>query len=143
MSKIYVIYWSSTGNTEQMANAVAQGIQEGGKIAEVVNVSNATVDMVSDSDVIAFGCSAMGAETLDEGEFDPFITSIEGFLNGKTVGLFGSYGWGDGQWMRDWCDRMMNFGATVVNDEGVIANEAPDDGAVAECIALGKALANS
>ncbi len=143
MSKIYVIYWSSTGNTEEMANAIAQGINEAGKEAEVVHVSNATPDMVADASAVALGCSAMGAETLDEGEFEPYITSIEGFVSGKTLGLFGSYGWGDGQWMRDFCDRMSAAGATIATGEGVIANEAPDDGAIAECIALGKELANA
>ena len=83
----------------------------------------------------------MGAEVLEEGEMEPFVTEVEGFVSGKKVGLFGSYGWGDGQWMRDWEDRMNAAGAVIATGEGVIAHEAPDDDAIAACKALGKALA--
>jgi flavorubredoxin len=83
----------------------------------------------------------MGAEVLEESEMDPFVTEVEGFASGKTIALFGSYGWGDGQWMRDWVDRMNAAGANVLNGEGVICQEAPDDDALAECVALGKQLA--
>ena len=82
-----------------------------------------------------------GAEVLEEGEMEPFVTEVEGFAAGKTIGLFGSYGWGDGQWMRDWVDRMSSAGANVLNGEGVICKEAPDDEAVAACTDLGRQLA--
>ena len=123
--KIAVIYWSGTGNTEAMASAVAEG---------------AGAD-VSEYDRLAFGCPAMGAENLEEGEFEPFFEGIESKLSGKKVALFGSYGWGDGEWMREWAERVRNDGAVLVNDEGLTANETPDDAAIADCKALGAKLA--
>ena len=137
MSKIAVIYWSGTGNTAAMASAIAAGMGEG---TELYSVDQFTGD-IAEYDKIAFGCPAMGDEVLEEGEFDPFFSSIEGKLGGKKVALFGSYGWGDGQWMREWTERVTGEGATVVNGEGVIANLTPDDDAVAACKALGAALA--
>ena len=131
--KIAVIYWSGTGNTEAMASAVAGG-------AELYSVSQFSGD-VSEYDRLAFGCPAMGAENLEEGEFEPFFEGIESKLSGKKVALFGSYGWGDGEWMREWAERVRNDGAVLVNDEGLIANETPDDAALADCKALGAKLA--
>lgn len=130
-----VIYWSGTGNTAAMASAIAAGMGEG---TELYSVDQFTGD-IAEYDKIAFGCPAMGDEVLEEGEFDPFFSSIEGKLGGKKVALFGSYGWGDGQWMRDWQDRCAAAGA-VLCGEGLTVNEAPDDIALAECTALGKAL---
>lgn len=141
MSEIKVIYWSQSGNTMSMANAVAEGIKEAGKEAAVLEVSAVTAADLNDETVFALGCPAMGAEVLEEGEMEPFVTEVEGFAAGKTIGLFGSYGWGDGQWMRDWEDRMKAAGATVVGGEGVICQETPDDDALANCKALGKELA--
>ena len=132
-----VIYWSGTGNTAAMASAIAAGMGEG---TELYSVDQFTGD-IAEYDKIAFGCPAMGDEVLEEGEFDPFFSSIEGKLGGKKVALFGSYGWGDGQWMRDWADRMTAAGATIVNGEGVICQEAPDDAALDACKDLGKQLA--
>ena len=133
--KIAVIYWSGTGNTEAMASAVA-----GGAGAELYSVSQFSGD-VSEYDRLAFGCPAMGAENLEEGEFEPFFEGIESKLSGKKVALFGSYGWGDGEWMREWAERVRNDGAVLVNDEGLIANETPDDAALADCKDLGDKLA--
>ena len=133
--KTAVIYWSGTGNTEAMAQAVAQGAG-----AEIFSVSDFSGD-VSDYDRLAFGCPAMGAENLEEGEFEPFFAGIEGKLSGKKVALFGSYGWGDGEWMREWADRVTKDGAELVNGEGLIVNETPDDSALADCRALGEKLA--
>ena len=141
MSQIIVAYWSQTGNTEAMANAVAEGIKEAGKDAAVLPISAVSMDELKAKDSFALGCPAMGAEVLEEGEMEPFVTEVEGFVSGKKVGLFGSYGWGDGQWMRDWEDRMNAAGAVIATGEGVIAHEAPDDDAIAACKALGKALA--
>lgn len=141
MSKISVVFWSQSGNTEAMANAVVAGVQAAGKEAEAVYVGDASVETLKDSSAFALGCPAMGAEVLEEGEMEPFVSEIEGIAAGKTIGLFGSYGWGDGQWMRDWVDRMTSCGATVATGEGVICQEAPDDEAIAACEALGKALA--
>ena len=141
MSKVNVIYWSQTGNTAAMAEAVANGINAAGGEAEILDVSNASVDDLKDAAAFAMGCPAMGAEVLEEGEMDPFVSEVEAIAAGKHIGLFGSYGWGDGEWMRDWEERMKNAGADVVGGEGVICQEAPDDDAVAACEELGKQLA--
>ena len=141
MDKVYVVYWSMTGNTEAMAQAVAEGVEAAGKEAVLRSVSEVSAGELKDLAGFALGCPAMGDEVLEEGEFEPFVSEPEGSLSGKKVGLFGSYGWGDGQWMRDWAERMEKVGAEVVGGEGVICNEAPDDSAVADCQELGKALA--
>ena len=143
MSEIKVIYWSQSGNTMSMANAVAEGIKEAGKEAAVLEVSAVTAADLNDETVFALGCPAMGAEELEETEMEPFVAELEGSVSGKKIGLFGSYGWGDGQWMRDWEARMSGAGATIVGGEGVICQEAPDADAIEQCKALGKALANA
>lgn len=140
MSKIIVAYWSQTGNTEAMANAVGEGIVAAGGEADVIPVSAASVDELKNAASFALGSPAMGSEVLEESEMEPFVAEVEAIAAGKKIGLFGSYGWGDGQWMRDWEDRMTAAGATVVNGEGVIAHEAPDDEALEACKNLGKAL---
>ncbi|WP_026834788.1 flavodoxin [Eubacterium xylanophilum] len=139
MSKVAVVYWSGTGNTEAMANAVVDGAKAKGAEVDVFG-PEFTADKVAQYDGIAFGCPAMGAEVLEEVEFDPMFTSVESSLGGKKIALFGSYGWGDGQWMRDWEERCNAAGATLVVDS-VMANDAPDDSAIAACEALGGALA--
>ena len=142
MSNIQVVFWSQSGNTEAMANAVADGIRKAGKEADVVFVSDASIDELKSAKVFALGCPAMGAEVLEEGEMEPFVSDLEMSVSGKSIGLFGSYGWGDGQWMRDWVDRMTSAGATVVDGEGVICMGAPDADATAQCEALGARLAS-
>ena len=142
MSNIQVVFWSQSGNTEAMANAVADGIRKAGKEADVVFVGDASIDELKSAKVFALGCPAMGAEVLEEGEMEPFVSDLEKSVSGKTIGLFGSYGWGDGQWMRDWVDRMTSAGATVVDGEGVICMGAPDADATAQCEALGARLAS-
>ena len=141
MSKISVVYWTGTGNTESMANAIAKGIAYAGKEAVCVTVSDASLDDLKEQAVFALGCPAMGAEVLEETEMEPFVTEVEAFASGKQIALFGSYGWGDGQWMRDWVERMTAAGATVVNGEGLMCNESPDDEAISACEALGAQLA--
>ena len=140
MSKVAVVFWSGTGNTEAMAKAVEEGIKGAGAEAVVVAPSAFDSTKVAEFDAIAFGCPAMGAEVLEESEFDPMFTGIESSLSGKKIALFGSYGWGDGQWMRDWEDRCKSAGAVLACDS-VMANDAPDDSATASCKALGAALA--
>lgn len=142
MSKIIVAFWSQTGNTETMANAVGEGIKAAGKEADVIPVSGVSAQELEAAEAFALGCPAMGAEVLEEGEMEPFVTEIESFAAGKKIALFGSYGWGDGQWMRDWEERMKSAGAAVINGEGVIAHEAPDEEALEACRNLGKALAH-
>ena len=141
MDKVIVAYWSQTGNTAAMAAAIGEGITEAGKEAVVTDISSVSMDDLQAASAFALGCPAMGAEVLEEGEMEPFVTEVEAFAAGKKIGLFGSYGWGDGQWMRDWEDRMKAAGATVVGGEGVICQETPDDDAIANCKALRKELA--
>ena len=143
MSEIIVAYWSGTGNTGAMAEYVAQGIREGGKEAKIVNVENFSADELKDCSVFALGCPSLGVEVLEEGYMEPFMCDVDGFAAGKKIGLFGSYGWGDGEWMRNWEERVQEDGATVVGGEGVICHEVPDDAAAADCIALGKLLASA
>jgi len=143
MSKISVVYWSQTGNTQAMAEAIGNGIKAAGKEAEVVDVSSVSLDDLKKETVFALGCPAMGAEVLEETEMDPFVSEVEGFAAGKTIALFGSYGWGDGQWMRDWEERMTAAGATVLNGEGLICQETPDDDAIKQCEELGEQLAQN
>ncbi|AVM68240.1 flavodoxin [Lachnospiraceae bacterium oral taxon 500] len=136
---IPVIYWSGTGNTEAMAKAVAEGIKANGKEAKLLAVGDASAADVEAAEAVALGCPAMGDEILEEDEMEPFVESIADAVKGKKVVLFGSYDWGDGQWMRDWQERMKGYGADVVK-EGLIANLEPDDDALAACKELGKAL---
>ncbi len=140
MSKIAVVYWSGTGNTQAMAEAVAEGVQKAGAQALLLPVSETDAASVLACDAVAFGCPAMGAEVLEESEFEPFFEQAEGGLAGKKTALFGSYGGGEGQWMRDWADRVAADGGVVVC-EPVTANEAPDDDALEACRALGGRLA--
>ena len=128
-----VIYWSGTGNTAAMASAIAAGMGEG---TELYSVDQFTGD-IAEYDKIAFGCPAMGDEVLEEGEFDPFFSSIEGKLGGKKVALFGSYGWGVGQWMRDWAERTTKTGANLY-DDGLLVNGFPDADAKVQCTAFGE-----
>ena len=140
MSKVAVVFWSGTGNTESMADAVAQGARGAGASVDVLGPSDFDASKGAAYDGIAFGCPAMGAEVLEEDEFEPMFQDVKGALSGKAIALFGSYGWGDGEWMRNWEDDCKAAGANLVV-ESVMANEAPDDDAIAACKALGAALA--
>lgn len=140
MSKVAVVFWSGTGNTQTMADAVADGARSAGAEVSVFGPSEFSRDKVTEFDGIAFGCPAMGAEVLEEVEFEPMFTEVEGALSGKKIALFGSYGWGDGQWMRDWEERCKAAGANLVSD-CVMANEAPGEDDLEECKSLGRALA--
>lgn len=137
--QINVIYWSGTGNTEAMANLIKQGAESGGAHVNLKSVSEATAEDVN-CDVLVLGCPSMGDEVLEESEFEPFVASIEGSVAGQKIALFGSYGWGDGQWMRDWDERMKNSGA-VLAVESLIVNEAPGGESEQECKAFGTNIA--
>ena len=141
MDKVYVVYWSQSGNTQAMAEAIGKGVADAGKEASVVFVSEASLDELKNAKAFALGCPAMGAEDLEESEMEPFVCAVESFAAGKTIALFGSYGWGDGEWMRDWVDRMNASGATVLNGEGLMCHEVPDEAGISECEALGRQLA--
>ena len=140
MSKTAVVYWSGTGNTEAMANAVLSGAQAAGAEAELLTAAEFGPERAAVCDAIAFGCPAMGAEQLEEDEFEPMFTSCKAALKGKRIALFGSYGWGDGEWMRSWETTAKGYGAVLVT-ESVICADAPDAAAVSACEALGRALA--
>lgn len=140
MSKIAVVYWSGTGNTEAMAAAVAEGAREKDADVTLITAADFSADQVGSYDAIAFGCPSMGAEQLEESEFEPMFTACEGNLQGKTIALFGSFGWGDGEWMRNWEERCSQDGANLASGS-VICNEAPDEEALSACRALGAALA--
>ncbi|MCC8128499.1 MAG: flavodoxin [Clostridiales bacterium] len=142
MSKTAVIYWSQTGNTEQMANAIAEGVIAAGGEVELFSVSDITPEDAVTYSSLALGCPAMGAEELEETEFAPFFEAIQGALAGKRVALFGSYGWGDGEWMRTWQAEVESAGAELVGGEGLIANNEPDEEALEACKTLGKSLAS-
>lgn len=138
-----ITYWSQTGNTEAMAKAIASGVEAAGEKVEVLEVSQVSLESLKESDTFALGCPAMGAEVLEECEMEPFVEEVVKFVQGKKVALFGSYGWGDGQWMRDWEDRMKEAGATIINGEGLITMETPDDTCLARCKELGIQMVNS
>jgi flavodoxin short chain len=141
MKKVLVVYWSSSGNTELMAKQVAKGVEEAGGELTLKTVGETSVEMVKAADALAFGCPAMGDEALEEEEMEPFIVKLsKAELEGKPLGLFGSYDWGDGQWMRSWVERMKGLGAKV-DGEGIIAQLEPDEAALAKCLELGKRLA--
>lgn len=141
MEKVFVVYWSQTGNTQAMAEAIGEGIEAAGKEAVVTEVGSVSLENLKNGKGFALGCPAMGAEGLEEMEMEPFVEEVEGFIKGKTVALFGSYGWGDGQWMRDWEERMSSAGGDVLNGEGLICQEMPDDSMLEECRELGKQIA--
>ncbi len=138
MSNVTIAYWTGTGNTEEMAQAVAAGVSAAGGTPTVVAVADTTADAVLAADAVAFGCPAMGDEELESDEFEPLWDECKGSLGEKPVVLFGSYGWGAGDWMDSWKDAAEEAGVNVVAT--VIANEAPDDEAVGACEAAGKAL---
>lgn len=140
MSKVAVVYWSGTGNTEIMANKVAEGAKAGGAEVEVFEAEGFSADKMDEFDAVAFGCPSMGCEELEDTIFEPMFASCESKLQGKKIALFGSYGWGDGEWMQNWEETCKNDGVSLACDS-VICNETPDDEAEANCVNLGKTLA--
>lgn len=141
MKEVLVVYWSGTGNTEQMAFAIAEGARSEGASVNVVKAEDAVIAEVLKADAVALGCSAMGDEVLEEDTMEPFVQSLEKEnLKGKPVLLFGSYGWGDGAWMRDWSERMEKLGVHLV-DEGLIIQETPEEEGIEACKKAGVKLA--
>jgi len=143
MSEIVVAYWSGTGNTEMMAQAVGKGIEATGKSVQVLPMETLSPAELKDSPVWVLGCPAMGAEELEEGTVEPFVTELEACAQGKKVALFGSYDWGDGEWMRLWTQRMEQAGASIIGGEGLICQGTPGADALDECETLGRDVANS
>ncbi len=142
MDKAVLVFWSGTGNTEAMAESIAKGVREAGTELNVLAVSDADAMKVSAYANILLGCPAMGAEVLEESEFEPFFTGLAPMLSGKRVALFGSYGWGDGEWMRLWEDQVKDAGANLF-ETGLIINEAPDGQGLVSCEAFGKRFAQA
>ena len=140
MSKVAVVYWSGTGNTEAMAMAVAEGAKGKGAEVSVITAAEFSPEQVGEYSAIAFGCPSMGSEQLEESEFEPMFTACEGRLSGKNIALFGSYGWGDGEWMRSWEKDCDDAGISLVC-ESITCCEAPDDDVLAACQAMGRKLA--
>ena len=142
MGKVAVVFWSGTGNTEAMANAVVDGVKAAGAEVDLFQVDDFKPEDIAGYDGVIFGCPAMGDEVLEEDSFEPFFAEAEAKLNGVPVALFGSYGWGGGKWMEDWVERTKNAGAKLFSD-GLIAENAPDDDVLEECKKLGKDFAKS
>jgi len=142
MSKVAIVYWSGTGNTEAMAQAIHKGAQEGGAEAELFSVEDFHVEDIANYDGIFFGCPAMGDEVLEEGSFEPFFAEAESHLKDVPVALFGSYGWGGGAWMKAWAERTKENGARLFHD-GLAIENAPDDEGTAQCEALGRDFVTS
>ena len=142
MSKVAVVFWSGTGNTEEMANAIVEGVKAAGAEVDLVQVDDFKAEDIAGYNGVIFGCPAMGDEVLEEDSFEPFFAEAETKLNGVPVALFGSYGWGGGKWMEDWVERTKNAGAKLFGD-GLIAENAPDDDVLAECNKLGQDFAAS
>lgn len=140
---ISIVYWSGTGNTEKMAELIAKGARTDGAQVSLKPVSQASKTDITSADAIALGCPSMGDEVLEESEFQPFVDDVMDAVSGKKTLLFGSYGWGDGQWMRDWAQNMESAGAQLMEDEGFIVNELPEGGDADACVNLGKDLAKS
>ena len=142
MDKTAIVYWSGTGNTEAMAGLVLEGVKSAGGQADVFTAGEFTPEKAKKYGAIAFGCPSMGVEQLEESEFEPMYAAVKPELGGKSVVLFGSYGWGDGEWMRNWEDDCSSSGCRLAADP-VTANGAPDDEASKACVELGKALAQA
>ena len=141
MNKIAIVFWSGTGNTEAMAGYIAEGVRAAGGEAALLGPGDFSASQFSAYSSVAFGCPAMGSEVLEEAEFEPMFSALEGSLGGKRIALFGSYGWGDGQWMRDWCARCDDAGANLLDENGLMVNEAPDAEGEEACKELGRKLA--
>jgi len=141
MDKVYIIFWTQSGNTGAMASAIGEGVKEAGKEVVFLSPSEANIEELKELPAFAMGCPAMGAEVLEESEMEPFVEEIEQYVSGKKLALFGSYGWGDGEWMRNWVDRMNRAGAEVIGNEGIIAQGAPGAEEISMCKEIGKTLA--
>lgn len=141
MDKVNIIFWSGTGNTAVMAGEIAEGVKETGKEAAVIPVSEADIEELKQAKAFALGCPSMGDEVLEESEMEPFMQALESEISGKQILLFGSYGWGNQEWMRDWEKRIADAGAVVVDGGGITANYEPDEGTKEELREAGRVLA--
>ena len=136
-----IVYYSLSGNTKRMAELIADGIKIEGKEAELIDFESITVDEIINEEIIILGCPSQGVESLEEGTVEPFVQSLEGKINGKKIALFGSYGWGVGEWMKEWEERMKAYGGKLIS-EGLIINEMPEDENEQLCIDFGRKIAS-
>lgn len=141
MSKVLVTYWSGTGNTEKMAQLITEGAKAKGAEVDCKVISQVDVDTALSYDVLAIGSPSMGAEVLEENEIEPFVEALEAKAKGRKIGIFGSYGWGDGEWMRNWTERMQGCGAMLLDNEGFMVHETPEGEDVDKCKDFGERLA--
>jgi flavodoxin short chain len=142
MKNSVIVFWSATGNTEAIANELEDALISEGSTVKKLFVDDATLEDLENADIIALGCPAMGAEILEDGSMEPFVESLSNFnFSNKKVALFGSYDWGDGQWMKDWEERMESYGATLVS-EGLIVHLHPEDEDIQKCKEMAHKLAN-
>lgn len=139
-NKINIIFWSGTGNTESMAEAIFEGSKKGGN-SKILSVDKATIEDVKEADILFLGCPSMGVEELEESEMEPFMESISNDIDGKKIVLFGSYGWGDGEWMQNWEERIKKCGGSIVEDS-IICNEAPEEEHLKQLSTLGEKYSN-
>ncbi|WP_294403555.1 flavodoxin [uncultured Clostridium sp.] len=137
-----IVYYSLSGNTKRMAELIADGIKMRGKDAELVDFESIGAEEAVNEEVIILGCPSQGVESLEESVVEPFVESLEGKINGKKVALFGSYGWGNGEWMKDWEERLESYGGKLIG-EGLIINEMPEDENEQVCIDFGKMIAEN
>lgn len=140
MAKVMVTYWSGTGNTEKMAELITEGAKAKGADVDCKTISDVTVDDALGYDIIVIGSPSMGEEVLEENEIEPFVESLSGKVKDRKVAIFGSYGWGDGEWMRQWAERMRGYGANLL-DDGLMVHETPEGDAVDQCKQFGERLA--
>lgn len=143
MANIKIVFWTGTGNTETMAEAIAEGIESAGSVAEVVNVADTTADECKDLSYIILGCPAMGNEELEESEFAPFFEELLPSLAGKKVALFGSYSWAEGEWMDTWSQTCLDNNVDLFDGHGLIAFDDPEEEDLAKCRDLGKRFAQA
>ncbi len=140
MADVLLTFWSGTGNTEIMAKKIKEGIEKTGVTVDYKPIDKVNIDDVSNYNKLIFGCPAMGVENLEEDEFEPFFNGIEQMLQGKKIALFGSYGWGDGEWMDVWQDHVKETGA-ILYDEGFKINSTPSSEEEESCVFFGEAFA--
>ncbi|WP_125152148.1 flavodoxin [Clostridium rectalis] len=142
MKKLLISYWSGTGNTEIMANCISEGAKNEEVDILLKRVDETSIEDIKEADAIALGCPSMGDEVLEESEMEPFVESLQNIIGKKHCVLFGSYGWGDGKWMRDWYERMESYNADLITEEGLIVNNTPDADGEEQCKQLGKTLSD-
>lgn len=139
MKKISIIYWSNGGNVEVLANTMADELEQAGVNVCIKHVSDADVSDVIEADAVAFGSPSMDNNRIEQQEMEPFINEFKLLpINGKKAVLFGSYGWDDGQFIKNWVVRMKDYGFNVLGDLAV--KESPTDDDIEEAKKLAKKL---